>query len=166
MRDPHFEETLILLCQHDDEGALGIVINRSCPISIGEILKQTELPHTQHKSQSALWGGPVGEGACFLIWKGEIPPKDGWSLEQGLAVSPSKVWLQKLVDEDNFFEIAIGYSGWGPGQLDHEIGKGSWLYTDIDSDVVLETPLEERYEKALSSLGLSKTTVWMQPIDE
>ena len=166
MRDPHFEETLILLCQHDEEGALGLIVNRSCKISVGEILRQTDLPHEFYEQRAALWGGPVGEGACFLIWKGKIPPNEGWSLDEGLAVSPSKVWLQKLVDGNSSFEIAIGYSGWGPGQLDDEIVRGSWLYTDIDSAVILDTPLEERYDKALSSLGLSKATVWMQPIDE
>ena len=166
MKDPYFEDTLILLCQYDETGALGIVINKISNISVAEILQQVKLPAIS-KNKPALWGGPVTNGACFVIFEGEITSSEGWHIQSKLAVSPSLELLKRRIANELPLDIAIGYSGWGPGQLDAEITKGSWLYADdIDIDFLFAVPISKRYNEALKALGLTKTTVWMTPIDE
>ena len=167
MKDPWFEGALILLCHHDEEGAMGLVVNKSCPISVSEVLEQVSLPGSTYSEQPALWGGPVGSGACFIIWKDStLQSNEGWQLEGQISVSPSVEQLRSLVSSQTRFDIVVGYSGWGPGQLDKEIETGSWLYADIDPDLLFQAPLDERYDRAFENLGLSKMMVWMQPIDE
>ena len=166
MKDPYFEETLIVLCQYSEEGALGVIINRMSNLSLNDILRQIELPNVE-KEKSVLWGGPVKNGVCFVVFEGSITPTDGWSIQSQIAISPSLELLKQRITNNQPFDLIIGYSGWGPGQLENEITKGSWLYADdINLSILLSSPIEQRYDKALQQLGLSKTTVWMTPIDE
>jgi putative transcriptional regulator len=165
MRDPNFEQTVILVCQHDDQGAIGLVINRGGPVSVGEVLAGLEMAEDGPRSRPTWWGGPVGQGTGFVIWSGVGSPDEGWNLPHGVAVSPSADRLQKLVNAEASFQLCLGYAGWSPGQLTIEIEEGSWLYTEIDPGLVFEAPLEERYDRALALLGLSSDILWMQPID-
>ena len=166
LKDPNFERTLVLLCQHDEEGALGLVINREGPISLDEVLSSLGLPTDPSAERTTWWGGPVGPGAGFVLFAGEVGAEQGWSLAGQIAISPSMEQLQRLVHAGLPFELCLGYAGWGPGQLEHEITHGSWLFTDLDPSLVFEAPLEERYDRALASLGLTASEVWMAPFDE
>ena len=105
---------------------------------------------------------------CFSVSIGQIDPAAGWNILATAAVSPSLSWLQSLLEKNQSFDIVIGYSGWGPGQLDQEIQRGTWLYSDdINIKTILSAPITDRYQLALASLGLTETSVWMmQPIEE
>ena len=166
MKDPFFEGTIILLCQFDEEGALGIVVNRECPVSIGDVLEQTQLPPVEHGQKKTLWGGPVGGGACFVMWHGPIPDGQGWTIDSTFAISPSIDQLRDLINEEIAFEIAVGYAGWGAGQLDDEIAKGSWLYSDIPIKELFSFPITARYDSVLSNMGLTRNAILMTPINE
>ena len=166
MRDPFFERTVVLLCQHDQDGAIGLVINRSGPITLATVVEQLNENATPVNDQPTWWGGPVGPGTGFVIWRGRIKPDEGWNLGEELAVSPSEEHLNRLIREGSNFNLCLGYAGWGPGQLENEIETGSWIYVDLDEDLLFETPLEERYDKALGFLGAAAGSIWMQPIDE
>lgn len=166
MHDRFFEKAVVLLCQHDENGALGLVINRDGNVSLGEVLDRLELERPTHSDAPTWWGGPVGAGTGFVIWSGIVDPDDGWNLGQQVAVSPSAQWLSELIKGRRTFNLCLGYAGWGPGQLDGEIESGSWLYTDIDPTIIFDTPLAERWTEALLLLGLTPQTVWMTPIDE
>ena len=82
-----------------------------------------------------------------------------------MAISPSAARLRQLVTQQTPFFLCLGYAGWGAGQLDAEIETGSWLYTEVDPGILFEVPLEERYERALATLGLTAEMVWMKPLD-
>jgi putative transcriptional regulator len=170
MRDPNFEGTVVLLCQHDGDGALGVIVNRPAPFTIQEVIAQldaeTEAETGPVLENQVLWGGPVERGAGFVIFRGEVPEESGWNLPDEVAVSPSREQLQRLIAANEVYHLCLGYAGWGPGQLEQEITTGSWLYTEVDVGLVLTGDVEARYESALSALGLSKHQVWMQPVDE
>lgn len=166
MRDPNFERTVILLCQHDEDGALGLVINRDGPASLGAVAEGMSLPRPARGDAPTWWGGPVGKGTGFVLWRGEAADDEGWTLGDRVAVSLSADRLTALLQGTERFHLCLGYAGWGPGQLDEEIERGSWIYADVDAALVFEVPLPERYGRALASLGLSPETVWMTPIDE
>lgn len=166
LHDPWFDRTVVLLCQHDEEGALGLVINRDGPVTVGEVLERLEVESGDVADQPTLWGGPVGAGSGFVLWRGQARDDEGWTVPGDVAVSPSAERLASLAREGQRFQLALGYSGWGPGQLDAEIERGSWLVADCDPDLVFDTPLDQRYERALAQLGLTASSVWMDPIRE
>ena len=170
MRDPWFERTLILLCQHNDEGALGLIINRVGDVDLEEVIARLAEDHgdfgsLSDGSQKTWWGGPVGDGAGFVLFAGSVSTDEGWTVGS-IAISPSVERLDNLIRSQQHFELALGYAGWGPGQLAQEVEDGSWIFVDVEPEIVFDTPMEERYEKALAQLGLTPDMVWMQPINE
>ena len=170
MRDPWFERTLILLCQHDEDGSLGLVINRESDVDLQEVIEKLTEEHgdfgeLMDGDRKTWWGGPVGDGAGFVLFPGAVEDGEGWAID-GVAVSPSLERLEKLIRSKADFQLCLGYAGWGPGQLAEEIETGSWVPVDVDRKIVFDTPLEERYDKALAQLGVQPNMVWMQPINE
>jgi len=167
MKDPFFEGTVILLCQHDENGALGLVINRETSLSVQNVLEQLSVSLPQnHEEHAVNWGGPVEPGAGFIVFPGEVPEDEGWNVGNGIAVSPSRDQLIAALVQDQPFLLCLGYAGWGADQLDTEIRNGGWLTTDVNFDVILGVGMDERYDRALMELGLSAMGVWMQPVDE
>ena len=166
MHDPCFDRTVVLLCQHDDAGAIGLVINRDGPVTMGDVINRMELgPERENNDAPTWWGGPVGQGTGFVIWQGRIEPEEGWNVGENVAVSPSVERLTRLVQEHCRFHLCLGYAGWGPGQLAGEIETGSWLYADVDPNLIFHTPMEDRYDRALSLLGLQSHIINMTPIE-
>jgi len=164
MRDPNFERAVVLLVQHTAQGALGLVINRAARVRVGEVVQHLDMPGTAEPLQRpALWGGPVERGAGFVLYKGLAP--EGWKAG-GVAVSPSRERLAALVGAGAEFHLCLGYAGWGPGQLDRELTEGSWVFVDGASELVFDTPLSERYDRALALLGVPAELLWMTPISE
>ena len=166
MQDSPFEKTVILICHHDNEGAIGLVINRPDSIMVAEVLDEINLPKPANTGESTWWGGPVGRNTCFVIWKGHASESEGWTIASEIAVSQSVDRLRTLIEMQKKFYLTVGYSGWGPQQLDEEIKRGSWLYADADPMLLFNTPCDDRYQEALRLLGLNQLNVWMQPIDE
>ena len=165
MQDPNFVRTVVLICQHDEQGAVGLVINREGPVGIDDVLEKLEIDHSTTYDSPTWTGGPVRPGTGFVLWRGQVEPDEGWNVGDGVAVSPSAERLVRLATTGRPFALCLGYAGWSPGQLDREVQTGSWLFTDVDRNIILEQPLEERYELALSRLGLTAATVVMTPGD-
>ena len=166
-----FERTLVLLCQHDSDGAMGLIINRENQITIRDVVDSLQPDHSNLPSipdavRPTWWGGPIGDGTGFVVWNGQVNNDEGWNIGPTVAVSPSIDRLISLIEANQDFQMCLGYAGWGPGQLDEEIRQGAWLVVDVDEEIVFNTPLTERYDSALAVLGLSPHTVWMQPINE
>ena len=153
------------MCQHDSSGAIGLVINRNGPVTIGAVAEQLSFDAPALAEEPTWWGGPVGEGTGFVIWRGEVGDDEGWNIGEGLAVSPSADRLERLIHEERVFHLALGYAGWGAGQLDEEIDEGSWIYAEIDPDLILNTPMEDRWRTAMASLGLQPDLFWAAPAD-
>jgi putative transcriptional regulator len=164
MRDPNFERAVVLLVQHTNQGALGLVVNREATVKVGDVVTHLELSNPVGTLQRpALWGGPVERGAGFVLYKGLAP--EGWTTGN-VAVSPSKERLAALIQAGADFHLCLGYAGWGPGQLDRELEEGSWVHVDTASDLIFDTPLPERYDRALARLGVSPELLFMTPISE
>lgn len=164
MRDPNFERAVVLLVQHTAQGALGLVINRAARVRVGEVVQHLDMPGTAEPLQRpALWGGPVERGAGFVLFQGLAP--EGWKAG-GVAVSPSRERLAALVGAGAEFHLCLGYAGWGPGQLDRELSEGSWVFVEAVSELIFETPLAERYDRALALLGVPPELLWMTPVSE
>ena len=167
MKDSNFSGAVILMCQHTDSGALGIVLNRPTTLTVGEVLDEAIFVRPADKHAEVLWGGPVDQQIGFVVFSGEVGKEIGWSLAGGaLSVSQSRDLLEEKIIKGERYRLCLGYSGWGPGQLESEIEDGSWLYTDADPSVVLDGTVGTIYDRALATLGLAQAGVWMLPINE
>lgn len=169
--DPNFARTVILLVENDAEGSLGFVINRPTDLTLETVLDQLAIPHDEPFGDPVMWGGPVRPNAGFLLFKGEHQPGDESAivLPGGLMVSSSSVALEMAVTGRiaRPFMMCVGYAGWGEGQLDDEIRRGSWIVLDLDETLVFQTPLRERWDQAIGKLGIETHEIWMNvAVDE
>ena len=155
MKDPFFEGSLILVCHHDESGALGIVINRETRLTVSDVLEQLSIEDKPGGDYPVLWGGPVQPESGHVIIRGRVAEDEGWNLPHDVTVSPSADQLLRAVERADPFHLALGYAGWGPGQLDDEIERGSWLYTELDQEIIFKSAVDERYDHALARLGLT-----------
>jgi putative transcriptional regulator len=164
MRDPNFQRAVLLLMQHNREGALGLVVNRESPVRMGDVVDRLVAVSPHRANRPVLWGGPVERGAGFVLFRGKAP--EGWQIRGDLSVSASKERLSALVASGADFHLCLGYAGWSAGQLDREFAEGSWIHLDASADLIFECPVGDRYDRALARLGVSAENLWMNPIDE
>ena len=172
MLDPNFSRTVVLLCDFNEEGALGIIVNRTIDVELDEVLRQMEVGEDAGGiSGPVLWGGPVQPGAVFLTFAGSEARGDEenpvFSITPDMHVSPARDVIEAVARDENADAfITLGYAGWGAGQLDGEIAEGAWIFLDVDPDVVFTIPPDKRYDYCLSTLGISPHLLWMQPVSE
>ena len=182
LEDPTFAKSVVYLCEHSERGAMGLIINKPGDLSLKHLFDKVELPlHRQDLLQSnVLHGGPVQTERGFVLHE-PILEKDSVDSENasaeadaptqsiyastlsvpgGLAMTTSKDVLEAMANGSGPQRVVItlGYASWGEGQLESEIGENSWLTVPADPAVIFDTPIEQRYDKALSLLGLQ---AWM-----
>ena len=159
LQDPHFFHTVTYLCQHNQEGALGIVINRPTGMKLKDIFDQmgikTDLEHIA--STPVFAGGPVQQERGFVIhspcqkqWDSSIATSDT------IILTSSRDVLEAIAKGEGpeHFLIALGYAGWGSGQLEKEIVENAWLNTPCGEAILFDTPISERWNAAASQLGI------------
>ena len=161
LADPHFVRGVTLICQHDQSGAMGLVINHLSDYTLGEVLRQMEIASDSPAlgRQPVLIGGPVQPDRGFVL---HDDPRDfGSSLRfgQGLAVSTSRDILQEMARGEGPANalVALGYAGWTAGQLEYELAQNAWLTVAADRAIFFQTPLQDRWQAAASSLGVDLT---------
>ncbi len=164
MRDPSFERTVVLLWHYDEDGAIGVVVNRPMDVRLSQVVTTSDDGADQRCRVG--WGGPVEPETGTVVSQAAVDDDQGWNLPTGIGISRSQTVLEAWVSSNMPMELLLGYAGWGPGQLDDEIRTGGWLIADVDAALLFATPVDERYDRALATLGLSASTVWMTPIDE
>jgi putative transcriptional regulator len=147
-----FQRTVVLICQHDADGAFGLVLNRSLGKTVGEMIV-ADLPETLKDSPLFL-GGPVQPGALSFLHTDNFMPDA--AVMPNLALGHS---LDELVEVGESFSVAkkvrlfAGYAGWSPGQLENEMKRKSWLTFPASMKLVFETPPEQLWQKVLRSKG-------------
>lgn len=161
--DPSFKRTVVLLVDHRDEGSLGFVLNRPAESNLKAMLGPLGLEVDEKEVNDApvLVGGPVAPNTGWLVFEpasgpASPAPSDLVRISDRLAVSASRDLLETLVRHKGPERMALmlGYSGWGPGQLDAEIGQGSWIPVDYDDRIVFDTPVDDRWAASLRLMGI------------
>jgi putative transcriptional regulator len=158
LEDENFSRSVTLICEHNEEGALGIVINRPTDFTLGELLQQMELIEDADRfSETTIYsGGPVQVEHGFILhqpvghWEHSLPITDD------LALTTSRDLLEAITHGERPTEllVALGYAGWGAGQLEYELGENAWLTTPADTDILFKLPVEKRWQAAASKLGI------------
>lgn len=167
MDDRTFAKSVVYMCEHSDRGALGLVINKPSDITLKSLFDKVELPlHRSDLAQTLVFqGGPVQTERGFVLHECMMPGSESvyastMMIPGGLEMTTSKDVLEALstgAGPRKVF-VSLGYSAWGEGQLESEISENSWLTVSADMTVIFDTPVEQRYDKALMLLGLQR---WM-----
>ncbi len=160
LMDSPFEKAVIYICSHDKKGAMGIIINRPLPyIDFDDIIQQLKIDTKSIKSNSippVHFGGPVDITRGFLLHSTDNIHKDTILLNKEIGITATTDMLKHIVMGDGPANIifTIGYTGWGEGQLESEIQLNSWLITDASTELLFYTDGNEKWEKALNSIGI------------
>ena len=160
MTDPNFSRTLTFVCEHNERGALGIVVNRPIEVTLATLFRQVEIPldRSPLAEQPVFYGGPVQLEHGFVLhrpvgdWKSTLPVGEG---EVGLTTSRDILEAMAAGQGPREQLVALGYAGWAPGQLEQEIADNGWLTVEANLDVVFSLPPEARYEAAMHALGVN-----------
>ncbi|HET7864887.1 MAG TPA: YqgE/AlgH family protein [Burkholderiaceae bacterium] len=164
MADDTFAGTVIYLCEHTERGALGLVINKPIDIKLKRLFEKVELELDREDLADApvFFGGPVQTERGFVLHD-RLGEEGGHynstlSIPGGLEMTTSKDVLEALAHGagPKRVLITLGYAGWGAGQLEDELSRNGWLNVNADPGIIFETPVEQRYERALSLLGIDR----------
>ena len=158
MADPHFAHTLIYLCEHNEKGALGIVINKPIDMTLSALFEQINIPLGDSELREARvhYGGPVQIDRGFVLHR----PLGSWqstlAINDDLGLTTSKDVLEAVGrgegPKDMF--ISLGYAGWSAGQLEQELAQNAWLTVEADPDLMFGLPAEARLPAAMRLLGI------------
>ena len=156
--DPNFYHTVTYICAHNDEGAMGIVINRPLEMPLGDVLTQMDMnPRDDKVDQLPVYhGGPVQTDRGFVLHE----PLSTWdssiNVNDAVGVTTSRDILQAIAAGGGPKEslVALGYAGWSAGQLEQEIMDNAWLSGPAESEVIFKTPCEQRWVRAAALLGV------------
>ena len=166
LQDPNFYKSVVLLIEHNKEGAMGFIINRPSQMPLRELVSvdDLEIPY----SIPAWVGGPVSADNGLVLHNQDLDDS-GTTLSQDISLSSSDLALKNLVSVANQkmqptlnqpgpmypYRFVVGYAGWGPGQLDEEIKLGAWIQVPMDSKILFDTPWQGIWDAALEGIGVN-----------
>lgn len=166
MHGASFAHTLIYLCDHNESGAMGLTVNHPMSLSLGDIFSQLGLPDGANLgAYPVLAGGPVQVERGFVLHTGSPQWQTTLRVTQEISLTASRDILEALSEGrgPQEFVLALGYAGWGPGQLEEEIAANAWLTVPAEKHMLFHTPVEQRWSAATHHLGfdfnLISTTV-------
>ena len=158
MSDPHFAHALTYICEHNEDGALGLVVNKPTDMTLSALFEQLEVPLNNLDVADAPvhFGGPVQVDRGFVLHR----PLGNWqstlAVGDDLGLTTSKDVLEAVGRGEGPREVfvTLGYAGWAAGQLEQEIAQNAWLTVEADADLVFGTPPEQRLQAAMDRLGI------------
>ena len=158
MADPNFSSTVTLICEHNDEGALGIVINRPLTLKLGGLFEQLDVddadPHAA--DVPVLMGGPVGPERGFVLHESTHSYENSLAVSKMINLTLSRDVIDAMATGEGPRKslVALGYAGWQPGQLENEMLANSWLNVTATPDIVFDVPFADRWTAAAESIGV------------
>ena len=172
LEDASFARTVVYLCEHSPRGALGLVINKPTDINLRNLFEKVDLPLGREElaRTPVLQGGPVQTERGFVLHEAvhaegqdasESVYASTMTIPGGLEMTTSKDVLEAMATGAGPRKVlvSLGYAAWGEGQLESELAENSWLTVGADPAVIFDTPVEQRYDRALSLLGLEAWTL-------
>ena len=164
MADPSFQRSVTLLCQHNEEGAIGITINRLSDFVLGEIFQQLDIPFSDETNSQVqvLEGGPVSPDRGFVLHTPCEGYESSLTVNEEIMVTTSRDILADIASGTGpeLFVMALGYAGWAQGQLEGELRENAWLTVPADSDIVFNSPVDNRWERAVGRLGIDVSSLY------
>ncbi len=162
LADPHFSQTVTLICEHNENGSLGVVINRPSELQLDELLEHMDIDYIDRQDllTPVYEGGPVATGHGFILHQ----PLGNWEttlrINSQLGLTTSRDILIAIAEERGPASspeqclVALGYAGWGPGQLETEMAENAWLTVASDPEIIFDLDCEQRWRAAANKLGI------------
>ncbi len=163
LQDPNFNKAVVLLCEHNEDGAMGLVVNRGTETRASEIVDFEPPPKADTGLEVAI-GGPVDPARGWLVLSEEY--EDAVKIAEGVYLSASSDLLRDLVEGNKptcHCRFLVGYAGWGPKQLDRELTDSAWLTVPLNRHLLFETPPDDVWELAIRQLGIDPNALTMGP---
>ena len=158
MQDPRFDKSLIYMCAHSPEGAMGLVVNRVLEsLTFPDLLEQLEIDCAAGGERiNVHFGGPVESGRGFVLHSADYVQEATLVVDGDVALTATLDILRAMAAGDGPHRslLALGYAGWGPGQLDSEIKDNGWLHVAPDSDLLFDSELDSKWERAIRKIGV------------
>ncbi|MCF6238920.1 MAG: YqgE/AlgH family protein [Candidatus Marinimicrobia bacterium] len=157
MSDPRFQEQVIFLCAHNEEGAMGLVINNpNHNISLREVFEGTNLPIPEGVLPPVYMGGPVEQDAGFILYSSDYLKTNSLDVTSEISLSRDSRLLMDIAHERGpaHYLFMLGYAGWGPGQLETELVDNGWLTVPGDYNILFNTPDELKWKLAAHNFGV------------
>ena len=161
MTDPRFDRGVIFLCSHDKNGAMGIVINTPHEnLRFGELVEQLDIDpldeNTDLDETLVHCGGPVEPGRGFVLHSADYVQDSTLIISETHALSATVDILRAIAEGHGPLKhlVALGYAGWGPGQLEQEIQQNAWMTADADDEIIFNTDFEQKWPRAMAMLGV------------
>jgi putative transcriptional regulator len=163
LRDPHFDHSVVLLLEHDDEGSFGLIINQETDHTMADFCALQDLEYRGGKEAKVFVGGPVGPTQGFVLYAAPVEEdaeRTGREVGKGIWFGADMALLELLMRQDRTpFRLLVGYAGWAPGQLDREIASGAWIPRPPDPQLVFHTPPAEIWRRSLVEFGIDPRTI-------
>ena len=152
----YFGNTITYVCEHNEEGAMGIMVNRPTRLTVGDLLDQLGISSPARSAEPVFEGGPVKTERGFILHSDEVEYDASLALGHGLMLSTARQTLEAIGagNGPKRFLVALGYAGWGGGQLEDELSKNAWLSCPADLDILFDVPFDQRVNKAAATLGI------------
>jgi putative transcriptional regulator len=156
MQDKRFNKAIILICEHNDNGAMGLVINNPMDLNTEQVFTDLEL-NTPFENHIVCDGGPLNKNCGFVIHNNNDAYNSSIHVKDHLTLTTSKDLLKKISTNEfpHKWQFILGYSGWDKDQLENEMAENTWLTCPADLDLIFNTPVEDQWQKALSLIGIS-----------
>jgi putative transcriptional regulator len=163
MQDPHFSTTVTLICEHNNDGALGIIINRPLNLKLSGLFDQLSVADADPVVAAApvLSGGPVGTERGFVLHDFEHTYENTLAVSEDIQLTLSRDVIDSMASGDGPRKslVAVGYAGWEAGQLEEEMLANAWLNVDATPELVFDTPFADRWDSAARLLGVDIASI-------
>jgi len=163
LNDPYFEQSVTLICQHNEDGCFGLTINHPMQVTIAELFEQLNIPskNTAIKGMTALQGGPVQVEQGFIVHDTNKKWENTLEVGDGVSVTASRDILFDIAagDGPDNFLLVLGCASWAAGQVEAEMMSNSWLNCPIDKKILFNTPYNKRWTGAIDTLGIDVNAI-------
>lgn len=168
LADPNFAHSITYLCEHNDKGAMGVVINRASNFTFGDILEQLNItsPYSEVSAQPVLMGGPVQTDRGFVLHRpigdaAEPRWESSIAIGENVFLTTSRDIIEAIANKEgpDSYLVALGYAGWDGGQLEDEINANFWLNAPVEERILFDTPIENRWHAAAKMMGIDLNLV-------
>jgi putative transcriptional regulator len=158
MPDPRFERSVIFMCQHSQEGAMGLIVNKPLDLAFRSLMEKMDIPIVPQASlRPVMFGGPVETDKGYILHSTERTnhPPGTIAVTPEIAMTLTVDMLKKIANGSgpNRWMMALGYAGWGPGQIESEIASNGWIHCEPDADIIFDTDMDAKWSRAFSKLG-------------
>ncbi|WP_253306617.1 YqgE/AlgH family protein [unidentified bacterial endosymbiont] len=157
LQDPFFKQSVVYLCDHTEQGAMGIVINHPLTLTVQALLQQLKIEKTDTPVDYPVFnGGPVANDRGFILHSPQAGFSSSLSVSSETMLTNSRDILETLgtAEQPPHFLVALGYASWQQGQLEQELSETGWLVTPADPAIIFHTPINQRWQAAVKQLGI------------